>query len=695
MYSLNNKRRPTSLYCKVLIFLVFFTSCAHTPQLPDESTIEELSNFELTPKTRAEKWVVYGQMIQSTNPEIYCQGHQGLYQQRFFLRALNRAEVLLCANKTAEEFNQHIDDIVKQTPVWAKKKVLETLIGSGQLSIENQIILGLEYRDYIEVREERVDHLLLLKSLAEQAGEAKLLEQVRDQLLIDAPRFNEDIDDENIFAIARDFERARQFERARELYLQIFENEKLDFSSRLQAKSRVATSYRLERKMERSHQITQEIADFVNHSYRENSDDPDIQNEWFNRQESAIRSLWTRNETKTAREQASKFIEDHKEGLTTDQEAKIWWLKGLMSKELAQKKETLQKLRHAFHLQVTQRDLRENILWSYFWELLEQNNTTQAFELAQNINPHHYNDSTLARVYFWTALYKIQQGKEEAYRYFRLAFERQPLGYYGLLAQIALGADIPKLPPKIPRGTTVNELEWLLQFNLNELAKEYFRDLISKASLSEGLHLLHYGHRVRDYRQTFSHYFRFVDQGRDYQRNRYLTALYPLAWSHEINYAAEMFNIPQTLILSLIRQESAFDHQARSWADAFGLMQLIPERAEQVARRYGIEYSHYTDLFDPKINVIMGSALLNELMEKYDFPFFLAAYNAGERPLNHWLATRAHDNPFVFIENIPYRETRGYIQHIVRNLIIYNTLINEDFSDLDQFLSRLKKSKDD
>ena len=155
---------------------------------------------------------------------------------------------------------------------------------------------------------------------------------------------------------------------------------------------------------------------------------------------------------------------------------------------------------------------------------------------------------------------------------------------------------------------------------------------------------------------------------------KYVHLLFPLDFSKEVERASKRWNIPQAFVFAIVRQESAFNIKARSLADAFGLMQLIPSTARQTARRFKIPYRGYRDLYNPSKNILLGAAHLKRLLQIYDnrFIFSVAAYNAGRTPLDKWKRNVENFEPLEFIENIPYEETRSYVRLIIRNYIFYH-----------------------
>lgn len=135
-----------------------------------------------------------------------------------------------------------------------------------------------------------------------------------------------------------------------------------------------------------------------------------------------------------------------------------------------------------------------------------------------------------------------------------------------------------------------------------------------------------------------------------------------------------------TMIHSIARQESQFDRKIVSRAGARGTMQLMPGTARETAGFIGIGYSP-SSLDDPAYNIQLGSWYFGRLMDRYQgsYPLAVAAYNAGPGNVNKWLAAngdpRVTGNILGWIEAIPLTETRGYVQRVLENAVVYD-LIN-------------------
>ncbi len=147
---------------------------------------------------------------------------------------------------------------------------------------------------------------------------------------------------------------------------------------------------------------------------------------------------------------------------------------------------------------------------------------------------------------------------------------------------------------------------------------------------------------------------------------------YPRPYSDLITDASRRTHLPADWILAVMRQESLFRPDAISRANARGLMQLLPQTANEVAQRWHLSLSDVDALFDPATAVALGAAHLRELLDDYDghIVMALAAYNAGAASLTRWLPDKPMDAD-VWIENIPFDETRTYVESILEHIVAY------------------------
>lgn len=153
---------------------------------------------------------------------------------------------------------------------------------------------------------------------------------------------------------------------------------------------------------------------------------------------------------------------------------------------------------------------------------------------------------------------------------------------------------------------------------------------------------------------------------------------FPLAYQQEISKFAKKNKLLPQWIMSIITQESAWQTDAISRADARGLMQLIDATAKRLSKKLGLEYWGKPQLHDADFNLQLGIYYQRVLFDKFNnHPLLaLASYNAGESKAEDWL-NGFPTSPDIWAETIPYRETRGYITKILSNIIIYDWLLNK------------------
>lgn len=154
-----------------------------------------------------------------------------------------------------------------------------------------------------------------------------------------------------------------------------------------------------------------------------------------------------------------------------------------------------------------------------------------------------------------------------------------------------------------------------------------------------------------------------------YQAPVYLQRLvYPFPYRNLIISAARAHGVDPLLLVSLIRQESAFNTRARSPSNAIGLTQFMPGTAQAVAAQLGMTTFRMDDLLRPSIAIRLGAAYLaTEIKAFGGNPFIaLAAYNAGEGNVRQWLADNPRRDLDLFVEEIPFHETSEYVRNIYR-----------------------------
>ena len=155
-----------------------------------------------------------------------------------------------------------------------------------------------------------------------------------------------------------------------------------------------------------------------------------------------------------------------------------------------------------------------------------------------------------------------------------------------------------------------------------------------------------------------------------------LTYKFPRPHSEQVYKYSNKYGLDVLLVYSLIREESRFNKYAVSSSNARGLMQLIRGTASDSARAVGLHQYNFDMLFDPEVNVELGSFYLRKVLDRYngEIPLGLASYNAGPARVSEWVDEIGYSNFDEFIEKIPFTETRNYVKRILRSYGAYNAL---------------------
>ncbi len=267
-----------------------------------------------------------------------------------------------------------------------------------------------------------------------------------------------------------------------------------------------------------------------------------------------------------------------------------------------------------------------------------------------------------------------------------------PETYYAGLAERRLGlGDGAALADRIPAtpdlraelacgggGSHLARFGELKSIGLNALARG---ELSAYQELTSGCDAFLIGAwlEVEGYRQSVGRALRATGCGLD---NPWLRYCYPLGFWPVIERHSAQRSLDSFLIAALIRQESLYDPEARSSANAIGLMQILPPTGQRLAASIGLGDFHDGRLIDPAANVSLGTAYLRELMDRYggNLPRVLAAYNAGEAAVDKWQRRYPDVEDDEFVESISYRETRGYVKRVLQNRRLYQAIYGHDRS---------------
>lgn len=175
-----------------------------------------------------------------------------------------------------------------------------------------------------------------------------------------------------------------------------------------------------------------------------------------------------------------------------------------------------------------------------------------------------------------------------------------------------------------------------------------------------------------------------------------LSIRYPLPYQTTFEEYSTRANIASTWAYGIARSESLFMRDARSSAGAIGLMQLMPATGRDVAKEIKLPYSGLATLVDPKSNIHLGTTYLGQMAERYGGNRVLAtaAYNAGPHRVDRWLPKDSSIDARIWIENIPFNETRQYVKRVLTAQTIFHWRMTGKIRRLSDELMLVRSSRE-
>jgi soluble lytic murein transglycosylase len=343
------------------------------------------------------------------------------------------------------------------------------------------------------------------------------------------------------------------------------------------------------------------------------------------------------------------------------------------------------------------------------WEQAEQQakagNFKQAWEWARQVANENPDSDYAPEAAFWVGKWATQLGQQkEAQTAFQYVLSRYPESYYAWRSAVFLGWDVgdfstvrQKLPKVVKSGqrstplagsTAVQELYqlgqdrdawtlWQVEFTnrIKPTVAEQFTDGLLRLGVNENLDGIFMLSSLswREPAAEKSEYKAIKEQ------TGYWQALYPFPFLESIEQWSQQRQLNPLLVTALIRQESRFEPAIQSSAGALGLMQIMPDTADWVAEKNNLKDYN---LEDPNDNIKLGTWYLDFTHQEYanNSLFAVASYNAGPGSVADWISQFGTSDPDQFVEQIPYPETKGYVESVFGNYWNYLRLYNPDVS---------------
>ena len=299
---------------------------------------------------------------------------------------------------------------------------------------------------------------------------------------------------------------------------------------------------------------------------------------------------------------------------------------------------------------------------------------------------------------YWSGRARAQRGDPEgAAEAFRLVVTDYGNSYYGRLAQKALGGMTRAASPRaaerpaastarteLPTSSLIRALISVGQYELALGEIEFARRTWgSSPVLDATLAFVHA--QLGDLRRATIYmkraYPQYIAAGGERLPVEIRRIIFPMDYADLIATYSRSRGLDPSLVSALIAQESAFQADVKSAANAYGLMQILPRTGRRLARQDGLRRFSTRMLVDPKVNVRLGTRYFAQLLD--EFPgvhFALAGYNAGESRVRTWRLERGGMPTDEFIDDIPFPETQGYVKRILSMVEDYRELYGAELA---------------
>jgi len=312
----------------------------------------------------------------------------------------------------------------------------------------------------------------------------------------------------------------------------------------------------------------------------------------------------------------------------------------------------------------------------------------RAAEVFEEYRTLHPTGRRISQAKYWAARSYTALGRDEdAAVLLRALRANDPLSYYGIRAGEIMGEaalDIPMEPSPPRRERTdslvrnglrrVDVLARLdrpadMAHEVERLREHFAREDGGDYALAEGL-------SERGYTLTAISIGWGIFEREGAWNRRLLRVIYPFPFQAMVLPASLDHNVDPYLVAAVIRRESAFNPTVTSSAGAIGLMQIMPHTGRGLARLVGLQRYDPEMLREPELNLHLGIRYLSNLIRQFDgeLPLVLSAYNAGPNRAVRWRSMPERRDPELFMERIPFPETRDYVRHVKLHIALYREL---------------------
>ena len=346
------------------------------------------------------------------------------------------------------------------------------------------------------------------------------------------------------------------------------------------------------------------------------------------------------------------------------------------------------------------RDLRVDVLWRAGVAAIRAGQLDRAERIFATMRRLKPGRETELIADYWTAVLASRRNRQdEAVHSLTVLARTSPYNYYGIRAREQLSAVKARLPtpsaravfpPPLVRDTSRAHVRFrgaalLARAGLKAEAAQMIRQLGSDVRNDPALALMTARALTAagEYRQAVgimeTRFGSFLETPAAGLPEDFWRLAYPRAFWNIVRPAGESARVDPLLLLSLARQESRFDPSVRSVVGAMGLFQIMPYTADNLGPKVGVTITDRAMLLRPQTSAAFGARLTADLLREFDNEAVpvMAAYNAGEdRTIEWWKAARGVSQD-LFVDTIPYAETRTYVRTVYSNYVMYRQLYGD------------------
>lgn len=641
-------------------------------------------------------WKTYSQALLNKDSQTHasCEGFKSLaLNSAFPLKDL----ALLRAHAVCPSNEKDLPALPTDVNSWYRDLVADIkLKHGGETNNAAETLDGTLEKARLETNKKtKEEWLQKALALAQKLQRPHDVDQVQQLLYKNSPRLMPNPEFKDLANVAADQRFHRDFDKALATYKKILTSPKASADDIFQSQKSIRHTYKVWQK--RNDYITSTV-DLVNSSqkyYLAHKKDHHALVRYHDAQILLARTLWTEDQTSRA-VQTLKDTQRRLMGVYPMDE--VYFILGRISEEKGDLPKALEYFQASYDQPVSLAGLRDKLTWMKAWiayKLKKYDAAAKSFEQMKTLVK---DPSDKARASFWLgrSLAKLGQAAQAQAEWQSVSTE-DSLGYYGVLAYHELKKDFPPLDVDAKEDQKftllgLNDLdpqrqlavEWLIavgESNFAQNALDQTVEELKKKNVTKDETWLTVSSayaRAGLYLPLFTTLGNLQPKVKEQLLGSHPDLLFPQPYGDLVANASSKSGIPPEFIYAIMRQESAFNPQARSSADAFGLMQLLPSVAQNLATANHIPFNDALDLYEPQTAITLGAFELKSLMKKYNNHMILAAsgYNANDSAIRGWLKVRYREDSVEFIEEIPYEETRTYVKLVLRNNVFYQRLLH-------------------